>query len=264
MSSSGRVLTAAILAGGGPDNEVAAACAAPCKALAEVGGRPLIEYVLDALRGARSVGGIIAIEAPSRTLSRSGAMPVDVPIFPARGERMIDSFVAAADACPTQDEVMIVTADLPLLTSAAVDGFVSSCQDTQCGLSYPVVRADAFDQAFPGRGKTVARLREGRFTGGNLAIVSRRFVAAQAPAIARTLDRRKSPIGMARIFGFRFVLRLLAGTLSISDLERRGGEMLGTKLAAVPVQWPEIGFDVDHPEDLELAGRFLTKRSAAL
>lgn len=264
MSPSERRLTAAILAGGGPDSEVAAASNAPCKALAQIGGRPLIEYVLDALRKAETVQDIIAIESPARTLSLSGAMPPDVPVFPAGGERMIDSFVAAVEACPTQEEVLIVTADLPLLTSAAVDGFVSSCQDTQCGLSYPVVRADSFDQAFPGRGKTVARLREGRFTGGNLAIVSRRFVVTQAPAIARTLDRRKSPIGMARIFGFRFVLRLLAGTLSISDLERRGGEMLGTKLAAVPVQWPEIGFDVDHPEDLELANCFLMKRSATL
>lgn len=257
-------ITAAILAGGGADNEVAAAARTTCKALAPISGRPLIDYVLDALRGARTVGAIVAIESPARSLSLSGLAPADVPIIAAAGERMIDSFVAAVEACPDQERVLIVTADLPLLTSEAVDGFVRSCQDAPCGLSYPVVQAEAFDEAFPGRGKTVARLREGRFTGGNLAVVDRRFVLEQAPAIARTLDRRKSPVGMATIFGLSFVARLLTGTLSISDLERRGGEMLGTKLMAVPVRWPEIGFDIDHAEDLELAGRFLADRSAAL
>ncbi len=253
-------MTAAVFAGGGSDNEVAAASAAPCKALAKIHGRALIDYVLEALRNARTVGEIVVIEAPSRSLSLSGALPPDVPVVAARGDELIDTFVTAVEAYPDEERVLIVTADLPLLTSEAVDGFVRSCQDAPCGLSYSIVQAEAFDEAFPGRGKTVARLREGRFTGGNLAIAERQFVLAQAPAIARTLDRRKSPVGMARTFGLPFVARLLMGKLSISDLERRGGEMLGTTLAAVPVRWPEIGFDVDHAEDLELAERFLRER----
>jgi hypothetical protein len=40
--------------------------------------------------------------------------------------------------------------------------------------------------------------------------------------------------------------------------------MLGATLAAVQVPWPEIGFDVDHTEDLELANRFLRERLAQL
>jgi hypothetical protein len=189
-------------------------------------------------------------------------MRPNVPIVTADGPRFVDTLAAAVEARPDNERVLVVSADLPLLTSEAVDGFVRSCQETQGELSYPIVQAEAFDKAFPGRGKTVAPLREGRFTGGNLAIVTRRFVLEQGTAIARTFDRRKSTVALAWMFGLRFVARLLLGTLSVEDLEERGGEMLGTTLAAVPVEWPEIGFDVDHQEDLELASRFLRERLA--
>ncbi|MFO8081248.1 MAG: nucleotidyltransferase family protein [Armatimonadota bacterium] len=257
-------MNAAILAGGGSDDSVATATGAPCKALVQVEGRTLVSYVIEALRDAETVGDICAVEGPTRPISLSDGLRPDLPIVTARGPRFVDTLSAAVEARPDDERVLVVCADLPLLTSKAVDGFVRSCQETQGELSYPIVQAEAFDEAFPGRGKTVAPLREGRFTGGNLAIVTRRFVLEQGSAIARTFDRRKSTIGLAWMFGLRFVARLLLGTLSVEDLERRGGEMLGATLAAVQVPWPEIGFDVDHMEDLELASHFLRERPAQL
>ena len=262
VSSTDERITAAILAGGGADDAVAKAAGVPCKALVPVEGRPLIDWVLDALRGAETVGDIIAIEGPKRALTNADGQCPDLPIATAQGGRMIDSFTAAVEARPEDDRVLIVTVDLPLLTSEAVNGFVRSCQELHGGLSYPIVQAEAFDKAFPGRGKTVVPLREGRFTGGNLAIVTRRFVLEGAPAIARTFERRKSTVSLAWMFGFTFLAKLLTHRLTIEDLERRGGELVGTTVAAVPVQWPEIGFDVDHAEDLELAGRYLRERLA--
>lgn len=262
MSFSDGQITAAILAGGGPDDEVAAACGAPCKALAKLEGRPLIAWVVDALCAAETVRDIVIVEGQDQRLSRNdGALP-DLPIVAAEGDNLIDTFTAAATACPQGDRILIVTADLPLLTPDAVDGFVRSCQETPGGLSYPIVQAEAFEEAFPGRGKTTVPLQEGRFAGGNLAIVTRQFVLEGGSAIARTFECRKSTVSLAWMFGFRFLARLLTGTLRIEDLERRGGELVGTTVLAVPVPWPEIGFDVDHEEDLALASRFLRERRA--
>jgi CTP:molybdopterin cytidylyltransferase MocA len=227
-------------------------------------GRPLIAYVVDALRSAQLVDEIVIVEGPNKAITHSDGLRPDLPIVTAEGPRFLDTLSAAVQARPEDERVLVASSDLPLLTSRAVDGFVRSCQETQGELSYPIVQAEAFDEAFPGRGKTVASLREGRFTGGNLAMVTRRFVLEQGSAIARTFDRRKSTVGLAWMFGLRFVARLLLGTLSVEDLERRGGEMLGATLAAVPVPWPEIGFDVDHAEDLELASRFLRERPAQI
>ncbi len=253
-------IPAMILAGGGPDDEVAAATGTACKALANLNGRPLIGYVIDALRASETVSEITVVEGPGRQVSLSNGSLPEVPIVSAQGDQLIDTFTAAARACDEGERLLIVTADLPLLTSESVDGFVRSCQETPRGLSYAIVQAEAFEEAFPGRGKTTVPLREGRFAGGNLAIVTRRFVLEGGPAIARTFDRRKSVVKLAWMFGFRFIVRLVTGRLCIEDLERRGQELVGTTVAAVPVPWPEIGFDVDHRGDLELAGRYLRER----
>lgn len=260
MSDAAKPLPAAILAGGGREDGLAHESGASCKALVHFNGRPMIDWVAEALAESRLVADVVAVEGSDRALSRDAAP--ELPIVAAEGPGFIDTMAAGVRAFPEADRVLVVTADLPLLTAEAIDGFVRSCQETQSGLSYAIVEAEAFEIAFPGRDKTVARLREGRFTGGNLAVVTRRFVLEQGPVIARTFDRRKSPIGMAQIFGLSFVVRLVLGRLRIVDLERRGSEIIGAPVSAVPVPWPEIGFDVDDAEDLELARCFLGEQMA--
>lgn len=255
-------LPAVILAGGGRDDKLALAAGAPCKALVRLNGRPLMAWVAEALQLSELVERVVAVEGPNRSLTDDG-QPL-LPIVTAHGTGFADTLLAAVEAFPNAERILVATADLPLLTPEAVDGFIRSCQESAGELSYPVVQAEAFDRAFPGRGKTVVRLREGRFTGGNLAIVTRRFVLEQGSAIERTFDRRKSPVGLAAMFGLSFILRLVTGRLRLVDLERRGTEMLGAQLRAVPVQWPEIGFDVDDPDDLDLALSFLRERAGGV
>jgi len=253
------VMPAAILAGGDGRDKVAAAGGAPCKALVEIEGRPLVAWVADALAGAQTVGRVVAVEGPGGPLTASGRTQ-DLEIVTARGPEFIDTMAAAAQAHPDAERILLATGDLPLLSAEATDGFVRSCQETQAELSYPLVRAEQLDRVFPGRGKSTVPLREGRFIGANLVIVARRFMLEEGAATARTFARRKSLVGMCRMFGWGFVLRLALGQLSVTDLERRGSEMLGTTIEAVPTRWPEIAFDVDHAADLELARHFLRRR----
>ncbi len=258
MSATGPV-AAAILAGGDATDKVAGAGGAPCKALVEIGGRPLVSWVAAALQGARSVGPMVAVQGPTAPISAAG-VTLGMPIATAEGPSFIDSMTAAVQAHPDAERLLLATGDLPMLTPQAVDGFVASCQDPQAELSYPLVHLEEFDDAFPGRAKSPVRLREGRFIGANLVMVSRRFVLEEGPVIARTFAERKSKLGMCRIFGWGFVLRLALGRLSVADLERRASEMLGVVARAVPAPWPEIAFDIDDADDLELARHCLRRR----
>jgi len=252
-------VAAAILAGGDATDKVALAGGAPCKPLVAIEGRSLVSWVAEALAGASSVGPVVVVEGPTAPISASG-VALGVPIVTAAGPSFIDTITAAAQAHPDAERLLLATGDLAMLTPAAVDGFVASCQDTHAELSYPLVHLEEFDRAFPGREKSPVRLREGRFIGANLVMISRRFILEQGPVIARTFAERKSKLGMCRIFGWGFVLRLALGRLSVADLERRASEMLGTMVQAVPTPRPEIAFDVDDADDLELARHYRRRR----
>ncbi len=253
MSESTEQMPVAVLAGGGPDDKVAKATGAPCKALAEVGGRPLVAWVLDALNGAELVSEIVVVQGPAQPLSEQLVAPARLAT--ARGPEVLDTFRAAVAALPESERILCVTADLPLLTSEAIDDFVGSCLPLQAEVSYAIVAADAVERAAPGRGKTVARLREGRVTGGGAACVSRRFILEHGPSIAEVFARRKSKLGMLSMFGWAFVLRLALGRLSVTELEKRASEMLGCTLQAVRSEYAGLALDVDDADDLELAGR---------
>lgn len=258
MSESGRI-PAAILAGGDATDRVARAVGVPCKALAEIEGRPLVSWVADALDQAETVGAVVAVEGPTRALSAAGE-PAGIRLATAAGPGFMDTMMAAAHAYPDAERILVATGDLPLLRPEVVDGFVRSCQGSRAEVSYPLVREDEFDRAFPGRGKFAVPLREGRFIGTNLVLVTRRFILEEGPVIADTFARRKSVLGMCRMFGWGFVLRLALRRLGVADVERRAAEMLGTELRAIPTAGPEIAFDVDNLADLELARRYFSRR----
>lgn len=257
MSEQAEQMPVAVLAAGS-GGKVAAATGVPCKALAEIAGRPVIAWVLDALREAERVSEIVVVEGPAGGLRER--MGEQARVVRARGPAFLDTVRAAVEALPESERIVLVPGDLPMLTPQAVDDFVGSCLETPAELSYAIVAADEFERAFPGRGKTVVRLRDGRVTAGNVACVSRRFVLEHGRTIARVFAARKNPVAMLRMFGWSFVLRLMRGRLSVGDLERRASEMLGGTLRAVRCEHPELGFDVDDLRDLKLAEQFLVRR----
>lgn len=259
MSERVETIAAAIMAGGGPGDEVALAEDAPCKALVDLGGKPMIEWVAAAVRDAALVGETVVVEGPGQELSASWFEPM-ARVVTAAGTGFIDSVQAAAQALPDAEKILLVTVDIPLMTPEGLGDFARSCIASQAELSYAIAAAEEVEREFPGRGKTVVHLREGRFTGGSVVGITRRFIVEQAETIARTFDRRKSKLALVRMFGWSFVARLLTGRLSVTDLEKRGSEMLGCALQAVRTNYPGLAFDVDHAEDLELARKLIRER----
>jgi hypothetical protein len=64
---------------------------------------------------------------------------------------------------------------------------------------------------------------------------------------------RKNPLAIARILGLKFVFKAMAKKLSILDLERKMSQVLKCRAGAVEMNDAAIAFDVDKPEDFQLA-----------
>jgi len=91
------------------------------KPLVEVGGRPMVDRVLDALDGSR-VGTAHAVVSPHAPATRdhlADRSRIDTP-----GEGYVADLGHALDA--VDRPVLTVAADLPLLSSAALDGILDA------------------------------------------------------------------------------------------------------------------------------------------
>lgn len=224
-----------ILAGGRCDAEMAALTGQSLRAMVPYAERPMLEIVLDAVRG---LGRAVVVGGPES----------DSPDRAPAGQTFTES-LANGLALVRAESCLICTADLPLLTREAVTDFVARCSPRAL-LNYAIVPAHLCEERFPGMKRTTLRLREGRFTGGNLSLCHTESLRRALPRLERAYAARKSPVRLAGLVGMRALLlvglaALAPGLVSVAALERCVSRIFGGEVRAVPSEYPEIGVDID-------------------
>ncbi len=168
---------------------------------------------------------------------------------------LLGNLARGLEALKAQEPVLVATADVPFLSAEAVRYLLTRAPNA--ALVYPIVPRDVVEERFSGTRRTYAHLREGTFTGGNLVVLDPALFKRALPVAERVVAWRKNPFRLALLFGPGFLLRLLAGRLSVMELEARAERIFGVPMKALVVPYPEVGVDVDKPEDLALAERVL-------
>ncbi|MGC8967075.1 MAG: NTP transferase domain-containing protein [Thermus sp.] len=207
------------------------------KALVPYRGRPMAEWVLEALAGA-GLSAIYVGENP-------GLSPPPRLTLPDQGSLLANLEAALAQV---EGRVLVATADLPHLTPEAVRFVLERAPEA--ALVYPIVPKERVEARFPGNRRTYARLREGTFTGGNLLLLDKPLFFRALPLAKEVVALRKRPLALARRIGWDILLKLLLGRLSLGELEARARRLLGVEARALITPYPEVGVDVDREEDL--------------
>ena len=229
------------------------------KGLVPIAGKPMIEWVVDALRAAETIEGI-AVVIPTRKNLGEWADRVDHLVL--SDGSFMENALAGFSAFQGDRPVLATTGDLPALTPAAIDDFVSRSLAAGAQFSYPLVPAEEMERQFPGSQRTYVKVSGGKVTGGNMMVLAPEVVRRNSELGQRLFDERKSPVGMARVIGVPFIFKYVTGRLKVEDVERKMEELLGAKCVAVYTPFASIGADVDKPIDVVVAERVLYARSS--
>jgi GTP:adenosylcobinamide-phosphate guanylyltransferase len=253
-----RLQHAVLLGGGSAQDPLAIAHGVASKALVPIHGHAMAWYVLQALRAA----GLDHIVYLGPTTPEVAAL-VDV-VLPDAGS-ILGNLEAGLSHAPKTGRVLISTTDVPLLGQAALDDLLGRAgrELASAALIYPVVHDHDAERDFPGGKRTYVRLRDGRFTGGNLFILEPSLVGRFMPQLRVMVKNRKNPLALARTVGFGTLWGLLTGSLTVAALERRVSEILGLEARALITPFAEIGFDVDKAADLALVSAKLSAKLSA-
>lgn len=166
----------------------------------------------------------------------------------AAGGSFIDSLARGVERVKAET-FLLSTADLPFLTTEAVGDFVARC-DPKALVNYPIVPVALCEQRFPKFRRTTLCLREGRYTGGNLGLMSTAMMRQALPILERAYSARKSPLRLAGMVGYGTLFRVLLGrawprSLSLTRLERGVTGFLGAPVKAIVSHYPEVATDID-------------------
>jgi CTP:molybdopterin cytidylyltransferase MocA len=235
---------------------VAQAAGVPCKALAPVGGTPMVIRVLDALAAAQMVGARVLC-GPGREIVAAE------PLLQARlaaGVRWLPpeatpstSAYAALQTVAAATPVLLTTADHALLSPAIVDHFCRQALGTGCDLVAGFAAHAAIMAAYPGMRRTATRFQDGPLCGCNLYafLTPRSRLAAD---IWRQVEKdRKSPWKMLQRLGPGVLLRYLLGRLTLAAGLRRISRRMGFRVGAVILPFAEAAVDVDTVADWRFA-----------
>jgi GTP:adenosylcobinamide-phosphate guanylyltransferase len=228
------------------------------KGLVPVAGKPMVEWVVDAMRASESIGEIAVVVPTAEGL---GPWVDKVDKLVISNGSFIDNLVAGVDSFRNDRSVLVTTGDVPALTSEAIDDYVARSLAARADFSYPLVAKEDMEEQFPGSKRTYIKLSVGWITGGNMMVLSPALVHRNREIGQRLFDTRKSPVKMARIIGLPFIAKLITGRLDPTDVEKKMGELLGGSCAAIYTDQASIGADVDKPVDVIVAERVLFARN---
>ncbi|MEW5920914.1 MAG: NTP transferase domain-containing protein [Bacillota bacterium] len=249
------MLDCIVLAGGGK-GDLAEQEGVACKALIRINDREMVRYVLTALCALPQIGRIIVVGPREELLFLQEHFPVEIV---AEQGSILQNLVAANRCLNSGRHILISSADIPLLSLEALEHLLSKCRPFTYDFYYPISSKERSESSFPGAKRTYVTMQEGTFTGGNVFLVNSAVIEDSAPLLERFLENRKSPLKMVSLLGAGFVLNYLRKNLTIAGLEERISSLLNLKARAVIIDYPEIGFDVDKPSDLDLVRGIMSK-----
>lgn len=220
------------------------------EALIPIGPKAMVEHVVEALLKARQIRQVLVIGPVAElTPLLSGER---VTIANSAGGIM-ENIEAGLNRLSGESRVLLVTSDIPMLTSQAVDDFLDLCGDMAGDLYYPVISKQVVEERFPSTRRTYVTFKEGVFTGGNLFLINPAVFKRCVENGKKIISLRKSPLGLCKLLGFGFVIKFLLRSLTIAEAEKKVSQLLGMIRGVVVVsKYPEVGVDVDKPGDLEL------------
>lgn len=249
---------AIILAGGEISSELKKIAPYENEALIIIGHYPMIYYVYRALRQSHFVRNIV-ISGFTETLRNIFAREERL-FFVNGGANATESFANGMAMLQEQgisEQVLIMPSDIPFITTAAIDDFINQAQASEADFYYTVTRKEVNEAKFPGVARTYVNIQDGILSGGNLFILKSALFGQVLDIALKLVERRKKPLAMARLFGFRLVWQYIIRRLNIETVEKRFYEVLGIRGKAIISPYAEVGVDVDKPSDLALAQKYL-------
>jgi GTP:adenosylcobinamide-phosphate guanylyltransferase len=230
------------------------------KALLDVAGKPMIQWVLDAVSASPSIDNIIVVG-----LQELGKIKIAKPVtFLPNQIDMIENVRVGLNEVkrinPQAEFALLVASDIPGITEKMVTEMVENVQKYQVDLLYSVVSRQVMEAKYPTSRRTYTHLKDIDLCGADLNAVRLNIMEKTASVWEKLANARKNPVKQAAILGPNILFSLLFRTATLDDAVRMLCKRLGITGKALSWDSAEVGMDVDKPHQLEIIRADLSRR----
>jgi len=222
------------------------------KALIDVAGKPMIQWVLDALGEAKQVDNVIVIG-----LSPKSGVTCKKPIYYVSNKgRMLANIVAGVNKALELNKktqyVLIVSSDIPALKPEMVDWLVDTCVETKDDLYYGICPRDVMEKRFPDSKRTYTKLKDIELCGADINITHVRMATEHLDLWESLIGSRKNALRQASMVGWDTFFQVATRSITLEDLVAKVCGRIGVQGRAIRWDYAEPCMDIDKPNQLEL------------
>jgi molybdopterin-guanine dinucleotide biosynthesis protein A len=222
------------------------------KALIDVAGKPMVQWILDALGEAKNVDQVIVIG-----LSSKSDLTCKKPLhFISNQGRMLANIVTGVQKSlelnPKGEYVMLVSSDIPALKGDMVDWLINTTMQTKDDLYYGVCPREVMEARFPTSNRTYTKLKDMEVCGSDINVIHVSMTTEHLDTWEQLIGNRKSPLRQAGVIGFDTLIQLAFKQFTLQALVERASQRIGIKGRAIIWDQAEPCMDVDKPHQLEM------------
>ncbi|MBK7316712.1 nucleotidyltransferase family protein [Candidatus Villigracilis affinis] len=222
------------------------------KALIDISGKPMVQWVLDALGESKKVDNVIVIG-----LSPKSGLTCKKPLhYISNQGRMLANIVAGVNKSlelnKKNEYVLIVSSDIPAIKGDMVDWLINTSMETKDDLYYGVCPREVMETRYPTSKRTYTKLKEMELCGADINVIHVSMTTDHLDTWEQLIGNRKSPLRQAAVIGWDTLFQLATRQFTLQGLVERASQRIGIKGRAIVWDKAEPCMDVDKPHQLEL------------
>lgn len=222
------------------------------KALLDVAGKPMIQWVLDALCEAEKIRNIVLIGLPADSNVSCRKLTAFIPNQGSMLDNIRTGVSKILELQPDAGHVMIVSSDVPGIKPEMIDWVVDTCMQTNDDIYYNVITKEVMEKRFPSSKRSYTHLKDLDVCGGDVNVIRSSLATSEDEIWDDLIGARKNVLKQAAIIGFDTLILLMLRRITIDDAVKKVAKRLNITGRAVICPYAEVGMDIDKPHQLEI------------
>jgi len=218
------------------------------KAIIPINGKPMIDYVLNALSAAK-------LKSPFHVSGFDAAYDKRLTQSPSAPGPAGSAYAALRDGISFP--CIVTTCDHPLLTKEMLDIFISGAKDSGADFCVGFAEKNIIQPAYPDVKRTYWNFSDRPVSGCNLFYIANKKGLAVIDFWKQVQHLRKKPIKLARIVAWGLLFKYLLGRLTLQEAFDYVSRRLSISATPILIPIAEAAIDVDKPSDKDLVEKIL-------
>lgn len=254
------MMNAVITAGGIPeeDESLYKYSMGKSKALIDLGGRPMVQWIVDALDNAKYVDKIVIVG-----IDADSGISAKKPLhFVENQGGMLSNLKAGSDKAvelnPEKEHILLVSSDIPSITAEIVDNVIETTLDSDYDMYYNAVEKSVMETRFPGSSRTFTKIKGMELCGSDVNVIKSWTIVAQEGLWTKLAEVRKSILKQAMLVGLDTLLLLFFRRLDLEGASKQASKKLGINIKMMLSPYAEVAMDVDKAHQFDVLVKDLT------